>query len=41
VVEEKVKDFFIEEVLFGRLSGGGEAKITLKDGAIHIETKET
>jgi ATP-dependent Clp protease ATP-binding subunit ClpA len=38
VVEEKVKDFFIEEVLFGKLSGGGSAKIDLKDGAIHIET---
>ncbi|MDR1317385.1 MAG: ATP-dependent Clp protease ATP-binding subunit ClpA [Spirochaetales bacterium] len=38
VVEEKVKDFFIEEVLFGKLSGGGYAKVGVKDGAIHIET---
>jgi ATP-dependent Clp protease ATP-binding subunit ClpA len=36
VVEQRVKDFFIEEVLFGKLSGGGLAKISLKDGAIHI-----
>jgi ATP-dependent Clp protease ATP-binding subunit ClpA len=40
VVEEKVKDFFIEEVLFGKLSGGGLAKIGLKDGTLHIETGE-
>jgi ATP-dependent Clp protease ATP-binding subunit ClpA len=38
VVEEKVKDRFIEEVLFGNLSGGGSAKITIRDGEIRIET---
>jgi ATP-dependent Clp protease ATP-binding subunit ClpA len=37
IVEEKVKDFFIEEVLFGSLAGGGLARIFLKDGAITIE----
>jgi ATP-dependent Clp protease ATP-binding subunit ClpA len=40
VVEEKVKDFFIEEVLFGKLANGGHAKIGLRDGAIYVETQE-
>ncbi|MCL1817478.1 MAG: ATP-dependent Clp protease ATP-binding subunit ClpA [Spirochaetaceae bacterium] len=38
VVEDKVKDIFIEEVLFGALAGGGHANVTLKDGAIRVET---
>jgi len=36
VVEEKVKDPFIELVLFGDLARGGSARVSLRDGEIHI-----
>ena len=39
VVEEKVKDFFIEEVLFGGLAEGGHARIVLREGEIRIEAE--
>jgi ATP-dependent Clp protease ATP-binding subunit ClpA len=32
LVDEKVKSFFVEEVLFGRLQNGGKARLSLKDG---------
>jgi len=38
LVEEKVKSFFIEEVLFGKLSEGGVARVELRNGDIRIET---
>jgi ATP-dependent Clp protease ATP-binding subunit ClpA len=31
IIEEKIKSFFVDEVLFGRLSGGGSAAIDWKD----------
>ncbi len=40
VVEDKVKSFFIEEVLFGTLSEGGVARVELRNGDIRIETSK-
>jgi ATP-dependent Clp protease ATP-binding subunit ClpA len=36
-VEEKIKSFFIDEVLFGRLSSGGAARADYIDGEYRIE----
>ena len=36
VVEDKVKTWFVDEVLFGRLKDGGAAKADVKDGEIVI-----
>lgn len=32
IIEEKIKSFFVDEVLFGRLSNGGSATVDWKDG---------
>ncbi|MDR2343402.1 MAG: AAA family ATPase [Spirochaetaceae bacterium] len=32
LIEDKVKSFFVDEVLFGRLSGGGSAELDWEDG---------
>jgi ATP-dependent Clp protease ATP-binding subunit ClpA len=32
IIEEKIKSFFVDEVLFGRLSNGGSAAVDWKDG---------
>jgi ATP-dependent Clp protease ATP-binding subunit ClpA len=40
VVEEKIKSFFIDEVLFGRLSSGGAARVSYVDGEYLIEVLE-
>jgi len=32
VVEDKVKSFFVDEVLFGRLASGGSATVDWRDG---------
>jgi ATP-dependent Clp protease ATP-binding subunit ClpA len=37
IVEDKIKSFFVDEVLFGRLSDGGKASVDWKDGKYHIE----
>jgi ATP-dependent Clp protease ATP-binding subunit ClpA len=37
VVEEKIKSFFVDEVLFGRLSEGGSAQADWRDGDYRIE----
>jgi ATP-dependent Clp protease ATP-binding subunit ClpA len=36
VIEEKIKSFFVDEVLFGRLSGGGSAALDFRDGEYKI-----
>ena len=41
VVEEKIKSFFIDEVLFGRLASGGAARADYKDGEYSIEVLES
>jgi len=43
LIEEKIKSFFVDEVLFGRLSEGGSAVVDWRDGyCMEVqETKET
>ncbi|MDR3168142.1 MAG: AAA family ATPase, partial [Treponema sp.] len=36
IIEDKIKSFFVDEVLFGRLSAGGTARIVRKDGEYRI-----
>ena len=37
VVEDKIKTWFVDEVLFGRLKDGGSAKADVRDGEIVID----
>ncbi len=37
LVEDKIKAFFVDEVLFGRLAGGGTARADWQDGEYRIE----
>ncbi len=37
LLQEKIKTFFVDEVLFGRLKNGGIASAGIKDNDIHIE----
>jgi ATP-dependent Clp protease ATP-binding subunit ClpA len=37
IVEDRIKAFFVDEVLFGRLSGGGAARADWRDGDYRIE----
>jgi ATP-dependent Clp protease ATP-binding subunit ClpA len=37
LVEDKIKSFFVDEVLFGSLSGGGEARADWRDGEYRID----
>mgnify|MGYP005838044189 CR=1 FL=1 len=37
LIEDKIKSFFVDEVLFGRLSSGGAARADWIDGAYRIE----
>jgi len=37
VVEDRIKTWFVDEVLFGRLKDGGAAKADVKDGEIFID----
>jgi ATP-dependent Clp protease ATP-binding subunit ClpA len=37
IVEDKVKSFFVDEVLFGRLSSGGSARVDWRDGEYHLD----
>jgi ATP-dependent Clp protease ATP-binding subunit ClpA len=41
IIEEKIKTFFVDEVLFGRLSEGGVAQADFRDGEYHIEILES
>ena len=36
LVEDKIKSFFVDEVLFGRLAQGGEAKVEVKDNDLKV-----
>jgi ATP-dependent Clp protease ATP-binding subunit ClpA len=38
IVQEKLKSFFVDEILFGSLKDGGKAKAFTRDGEIVIET---
>lgn len=39
LVEDKIKTFFVDEVLFGRLEEGGHAFATLEDGAVEFRVE--
>jgi ATP-dependent Clp protease ATP-binding subunit ClpA len=41
LIEDKIKSFFVDEVLFGSLSRGGRARADYADGAYRIEVTET
>jgi ATP-dependent Clp protease ATP-binding subunit ClpA len=36
LVDEKIKSFFVEEVLFGSLSSGGKARASIEDGDVKV-----
>jgi ATP-dependent Clp protease ATP-binding subunit ClpA len=40
IVEEHVKNWFVDAVLFGDLAAGGTAHLTVVDDAIHVEVKK-
>jgi ATP-dependent Clp protease ATP-binding subunit ClpA len=40
LIETKIKSFFVDEVLFGKLSGGGSALVDWVDGAYKFELLE-
>jgi ATP-dependent Clp protease ATP-binding subunit ClpA len=37
IIEERIKAFFVDEVLFGSLSSGGAARADWRDGEYRIE----
>jgi ATP-dependent Clp protease ATP-binding subunit ClpA len=37
LIEEKIKSFFVDEVLFGRLSSGGSAVVDWQDGGYRMD----
>jgi ATP-dependent Clp protease ATP-binding subunit ClpA len=39
IIEDKIKSFFVDEVLFGRLSEGGAAQADWRDGDYRIEVR--
>lgn len=41
IVDEKIKDPFVDEILFGELENGGLAQISITDGEIKIKTFST
>jgi ATP-dependent Clp protease ATP-binding subunit ClpA len=41
IIEDKIKSFFVDEVLFGSLSEGGRARADYVDGAYRIEVVST
>jgi ATP-dependent Clp protease ATP-binding subunit ClpA len=41
LIEEKIKSFFVDEVLFGRLSEGGSATVDYNDGEYCMNVDET
>ncbi|MDR1858096.1 MAG: ATP-dependent Clp protease ATP-binding subunit ClpA [Treponema sp.] len=40
IIEEKIKSFFVDEVLFGQLSYGGRATVDWRDGKYRIDIEE-
>jgi ATP-dependent Clp protease ATP-binding subunit ClpA len=41
LIEEKIKSYFVDEVLFGSLSSGGTARADWRDGEYRIETLDS
>jgi ATP-dependent Clp protease ATP-binding subunit ClpA len=40
IIEDRIKSFFVDEVLFGSLSSGGAARVDYRDGAYHLDLPE-
>lgn len=40
IFDDEVKNFFVDEVLFGSLNKGGEAKVVMKGGKISMQVRE-
>jgi ATP-dependent Clp protease ATP-binding subunit ClpA len=40
LIEDKIKSFFVDEVLFGRLSAGGRAAVDWRDGEYRMDLPE-
>ncbi len=40
LIQQEIKDFFVDEILFGRLKGGGKAEAGVEDGRIVISVIE-
>jgi ATP-dependent Clp protease ATP-binding subunit ClpA len=41
LIEDKIKSFFVDQVLFGSLSSGGAAQVDYRDGAYHLDLQES
>jgi ATP-dependent Clp protease ATP-binding subunit ClpA len=41
LIEDQIKGFFVDEVLFGRLSSGGAARVDWRDGAYRMDVLDT
>jgi len=41
LIQEHIKNFFVDEVLFGRLTGGGGVKAEVRDDAVFLSVMET
>ena len=39
VIQDKVKRPLADELLFGKLSGGGRVSLSVRDGELHVETE--
>jgi len=39
LIQDQMKDFFVDEILFGRLSSGGSASVMVKEGKIVLEAE--
>jgi len=40
LVQDRIKSYFVDAVLFGDLSGGGKARADIKDDGISITTEK-
>jgi len=40
LVQDRLKDFFVDEILFGSLSSGGTAYVDIKDDELDLKTKD-
>src|SRR6056297_2788840 len=39
LIQEKIKDYFVDAVLFGKLQDGGKAVVDVREGEIHIDAE--
>ena len=37
MIQEKIKRPLADELLFGKLSGGGRVNVSVRDGDLHVE----